>query len=369
MTPLAADYFEARSRFLAAAGRAALRVETHWHPAATAPNGAPLAIDVARAGREDATHVLFTVCGTHGVEGYPGSAAQVDLLESSSLAHLPDHVAVVLLHGLNPYGWSRDSQRNEDGIDINRNFVDFAKLPEADRELVDRFARLLDVGKLSYFALGKAMQELFAIRDEVGGKRFMQALGAGQYIEPKGIKYGGATPSWSNRVYRDVVRRNLSRATHVAELDWHAGLGAYGGTFPLFLGRHGSDEFQATCDWWGREAVERGMKSWSSDDEDAPAPDCSGAAHAGLVAEVPHARVAGGVVEFGTVPVSQIPLVVFLDHALLHLAPEEGEVAYWRAQMRTFMAPREPSWERSVLAHARRLNERTLEGLAHWGRR
>ena len=42
------------------------------------------------------------------------------------------------------------------------------------------------------------------------------------------------------------------------------------------------------------------------------------------------------------------------------------DAAFWRAQMRTWVAPREPGWERSVLAHARRLNAATLNGLLDW---
>lgn len=366
--PFAEDWFEARGRFLAAAARAGLTVESHWHPSATAPNGAPLAVDVARAGRADATHVLFTVCGTHGVEGYPGSAAQVALLDSGRLAALPDHVAVVFLHGLNPWGWSRDSQRNEYGMDINRNFVDFARLPEPDRELVDRLARLLDMPELSMLALGQAMKALFAIRDEVGGKRFMQTLGAGQYVQPMGIKFGGTGPSWSNRVYRDVVRRYLGQATHIAELDWHTGLGDYGGIFPFFFGRPGTEEYELTCDWWGRAAVERGMLSWSTDDKDSPTPDLSGIAHMALREGAPQARLAGGGIEFGTVPLTQIGQVVFLDHWLLFKASKDFDSRWWRAFMRTLMAPRDRAWERSVLAHARQLYASTLDGLARWGR-
>lgn len=366
MTAFAEDYFDARGRFLAAAAQAALPVETIRHPTALAPDGRALAVDVARAGREDASHILFTVCGTHGVEGYPGSAAMVGLLESGKLAQLPEHVAMVFLHGLNPYGWSRDSQRNEDGIDINRNFIDFAVPPEPDRALIDRFAKLIDIEDMSYGSLDLAMRQLWAIRDEVGGARFMHSLGAGQYVEPRGIKFGGSAPSWSNGVYRDVVRRYLHRAERIAELDWHTGLGDYGGIFPLCFADEASEEYRLTAEWWGAGLVERGRRSWSVDDPDAPTPDHSGLTHAGLVAEAPNARIAGGVVEFGTLPVTQIFMAVFLDHWLLHRAPDDMSSQYWRAQMRIFLAPRERSWERSVMAHANRLYDRTIDGLARW---
>lgn len=367
MREFAEDYFSARSMFLAATSEAALPVETIWHPNATSPDGRPLAVDIARAGREDASHVLFTVCGTHGVEGYPGSAVMIRLLDSGKLSHLPDHVAVVFLHGLNPFGWSRDSQRNEDGMDINRNFVDFGALPQPDHELIGRFAQLMDIKEMSHTALGQAVDQLWKIRDEVGGDRFMQALGAGQYIEPRGAKFGGSKPSWSNGVYRDVVRRYLGRAERIAELDWHTGLGDYGGIFPLCFAASGSEEYHLTADWWGRELVDRGRQSWSIDDPGSPRPDHSGLSHAGLVEEAPQAKIAGGVIEFGTLPVTQIFMAVFLDHWLVHAVPSEAASKFWRAQVRLFLAPREPTWERSVATHAERLYDCTLDGLARWG--
>jgi len=359
------SYFEARAKFAYAANSAGLSVETIWHPSAKSPDGRGLAIDVARAGRDDASHVLFTVCGTHGVEGYPGSAAQIQLLQSAKLRDLPPHVAIVFLHGLNPYGWARNSQRNEDGIDLNRNFIDFTKAPAADRQAVAQMAEVLEIQEMSYVALGEALRKLSAIRQELGAERYIQRV-AGQYVNPRGWKFGGTAPCWSNKIYRDVVRRHLSKARYVAEIDWHTGLGAYGGFVPLCFAGRDTEEFTLTCDWWGKEAVEGGGSVWSAGDKSVKAPDYSGLTHAALAEELPNARIAGGVIEFGTLPLNQIALVPILDHWLTFNAPANADVRHWRAQMRTFMAPRDKDWEDCVLQHAERFYSRTLEGLARW---
>ena len=361
----AASYLEARTWFLQAARRAGAALQAYWHPLAHGPDGDRLSIDLARLGRADATHILFTVCGTHGVEGYAGSAAQIQFLRALEGITLQPHVAVVFVHGLNPYGWSRDSQRNEDGTDLNRNFVDFADLPPADDELVARFAEVIRIDDMSFLALGRAVEALFALRDVFGADRFMRALAGGQYVEPTGIKYGGAQASWSNQVYRMIVREQLGNAQCVAELDWHTGLGDYGETFPICFADPASAEFAQTCDWWGRPAVERSAKSWSVSDDDAPAPTYNGLTHAALVEELPATRIAGGVIEFGTVPFSQIPNVIVLDNWLMTHGVHEN-APFWRAVMRTIMAPRDPVWESAVLTHASRLCAATLDGLARW---
>jgi hypothetical protein len=87
-----------------------------------------------------------------------------------------------------------------------------------------------------------------------------------------------------------------------------------------------------------------------------------------LLHELPQAKVAGGAIEFGTVPVTQIFMAVFIDHWLLHEGADKEDAQYWRAQLRILLAPREKSWERSVLKHADVLYDQTLRGLAAWDR-
>src|SRR3546814_10355272 len=73
----APDYRAARSRFRDAAERAGARLEAHRLPGHEGPDGAPLFMDAAWIGPEDADVVVLSLCGTHGAEGFNGSAAQV----------------------------------------------------------------------------------------------------------------------------------------------------------------------------------------------------------------------------------------------------------------------------------------------------
>jgi hypothetical protein len=365
MRYFAEDYAEARGLFLTAAMQAGAAIETITHPDARSPAGGPLCIDVARVGRQDATNVLLTISGVHGVEGYPGSAAQVQLLHDSQLDSLPDHVAIVFVHALNPYAWSRDSQRDEDGVDINRNFVDFARLDARPSELHEKFAAiLLELDEMSFGALDRTSTAILALRREAGAKPFMDALVGGQYLMPQGIKYGGTKPAWSNVQFRSIVRHYLRDARRVACLDWHTGIGQYGRLFPLCFCPHGSHVRQLTSLWWGG-MIDRSSESWSVTGDDTPAPDITGSIWQGLLQETSHAEVAGGVAEFGTVPFDNILQAAVLDHWLAFKA-SYPETAYWRAQLRTLFAPREPGWERAVAWQAERICAATLSGLSAW---
>jgi hypothetical protein len=101
------SYVQARSRFLAAAEDAGLLVEARLHPE-KGRDGEDLAMDVAREGHPDAGRLLILSSACHGVEGYCGNGVQVAALLDPEFR---DHaralgVAVLYIHGLNPYGFS-----------------------------------------------------------------------------------------------------------------------------------------------------------------------------------------------------------------------------------------------------------------------
>ena len=122
----ASNYFEARQQFLREAKAAGLE-----HTALHLRD--ELFIDVAvRRGREDA--VLLHISGTHGTEGFVGSAVQRAVLRhrnetlvvassSSSSSSLQRAPTVIFVHALNPFGMAFWRRFNEDNVDLNRNAV------------------------------------------------------------------------------------------------------------------------------------------------------------------------------------------------------------------------------------------------------
>ena len=119
------DYSEARAKFLAACEAANAPVE-HFRNPETGPSGEPLFTDVTVLGPDDAERVLLLCSGTHGVEGFAGSAIQTGLLRDGIAERLPDGVRLVMIHALNPFGFAHLRRTNEDNVDLNRNFIDHA---------------------------------------------------------------------------------------------------------------------------------------------------------------------------------------------------------------------------------------------------
>ena len=121
-------YVAARARFLALAPQARA-----YPSPATGPAGEALFTDAAWFGAADARKLLVTVSAFHGVEGYCGSACQLDWIAQGGPASLGADEAVLVVHAINPYGYAWDRRVTEEGCDLNRNFVDFdALLPHND---------------------------------------------------------------------------------------------------------------------------------------------------------------------------------------------------------------------------------------------
>ena len=126
-------YAEARERFLGGVAAYGIAVESEPHPEHRGATGETLAIDAALLGDPAAPSLFILTSGTHGAEGFCGSACQTMLIHDVILRRRIEdkRVAVLLVHAVNPWGFSHLSRTNEDGIDLNRNFMDFGKpLPE-----------------------------------------------------------------------------------------------------------------------------------------------------------------------------------------------------------------------------------------------
>ena len=121
-----ATYGEARDKFLKACSNRGLEVDSRLNPNVVGARGEDLFMDVVHIGAKKTAKVLFLMSGTHGVEGYCGSGAQIGFLKEGYFSDLPDDLSIVLVHAMNPYGFSHDRRVNEDNVDLNRNFLDFS---------------------------------------------------------------------------------------------------------------------------------------------------------------------------------------------------------------------------------------------------
>ena len=67
--------------------------------------------------------LLIVSSGTHGIEGYTGSAIQSMFLDTFMSPGFPEDFGVLLVHALNPYGLKYRRKVSENNVDLNRNCV------------------------------------------------------------------------------------------------------------------------------------------------------------------------------------------------------------------------------------------------------
>src|SRR3546814_13503121 len=94
-SPFSQTYAEARAKFLSLASERGATVVSAVHPTERGAEGEDLAIDIATFGDPDAEKTLFLVSGTHGQEGFVGSALQIAFLRDLDI---PAGMNVVALH-------------------------------------------------------------------------------------------------------------------------------------------------------------------------------------------------------------------------------------------------------------------------------
>jgi len=346
------SYREARRRFLDAARIAGAASRPTVHPM-VGPQNEELAIDVARLGSPDAACILWISSGTHGIEGYCGSAAQIAALHTGAFADLASNVAVLLVHAVNPWGFAWQRRVNEDNVDLNRNFVDH-DLPPPDNPIYDELHAILcpETWNEATRAASKTASELLA--EEYGAQVVLEAVSRGQYAHADGLFYGGRGATWSNRMVCAIANQELGRARHVAMVDLHTGLGPFG---------HG-EPIATTSDI----AVLETLRDWYGDEIRIP----GGGSVSGVVTGVlsdgvgrhTTACVLPVALEFGTVARDDVRLALRADNWLHCHGDLDSEVGHTiKSQLRAAFYPQSDRWMSAVLDRSEEIFGKALTGL------
>ena len=302
------SYAEARDKFRSAA-READAVTSSFALGVRGPDGGELATDAAWMGAAEASRVLVTTSGVHGVEGFFGSATQIEWLRRAEASPLPKDTAVLHIHAINPYGFAYLRRTNEENIDINRNWINFdEKLPE--NVLYEELSADLCPADWSAETQAATGSRLNAWIGRHGFAAFQQAVSGGQWLHPQGLFFGGVAPSWSRKTLTHIMESSLKSATRVCIIDFHTGLGPYGYAEPI-VGRPSADPaFERTRAWIGAAA-----KSLYGDG--SVSAEIKGESLSVLPALLPHATVDALGLECGIRPINEVALALRAD-AWLH---------------------------------------------------
>ncbi|MEU6890864.1 M14 family metallopeptidase [Streptomyces sp. NPDC046557] len=354
-----ADYARARADFLRAAEAAGARLKTYTLAGHRGPDGGDLCVDTAYVGPAAPGKLLVTVSGTHGVEGFCGSACQTGILLREGLARAAGPgTGVLLVHALNPYGFAYLRRVNEDEVDLNRNFVDHGAPPHNDA--YDAVHTTLVPPEPAAFSPRESVANLTALRDRLGPQTLQEAVTRGQYRHPDGLFYGGSRPTWSRRVFEAVVAEQIAGAAHVAYIDLHTGLGERGVGEPIFRGGRDADAYQRARRWYGDALTASELGTSSS------TPIVGNTASAVADGLGPTGRLTAITLEFGTRPGPEVLLALCADAWLhRHHAPAEAVRSELKQLMRAAFCPADDAtWRGQVTRRAREVFGQALTGLA-----
>ena len=334
-------YAAARKNFLALTGGA--EMEVRKHPLA-GPEG-EIAMDIACWGDRNAPRALVVSSGTHGVEGYCGSFIQCELLAQGIVDKLPADMMLMMIHGINPYGFAWKRRGNEDNIDLNRNFFDHDNPPPRNEGYAE-IANIFEPEEWHEGAIDAIFDALAQVRAKHDNSHRWQqaAMSGGQYEFPNGIFYGGVAPAWSNLQLNEVVTQNLKDKT-VTWIDVHTGLGHLGAAECIVEYEKKSRPFQRAVKLWGdRVKTMRTNESISA--------YVSGSIETGLDRWLGDKLVGCGL-EFGTRRSKQVVEALIADqwlHRYGDLNSEQGKAI--KALILDAFFPDDPEWRQLVIKGA-----------------
>ena len=137
--------------------------------------------------------LLILNSGLHGIEGYTGSAVQLMFIDRF-LDKLPGDTGVLLIHGINAYGFKYHRKVTENNVDLNRNCVTGSQMFNIENSGYGELRNMLMPTKpVNINSIGNQFFYLTAIYKILrkSMRTLRQAALQGQYDYPKGFYYGG----------------------------------------------------------------------------------------------------------------------------------------------------------------------------------
>lgn len=261
------SYEECRSEFISVANRASEKFS-----GTTGRFSVPSAVDndltvdyIYIPAQLNLTKLLILNSGIHGIEGYTGSAVQLMFMQEFLPEMDLSEMGVLLIHGMNPYGFKYNRKVTENNVDLNRNCVveesSFNTKNDGYGTLTDL---LMPEDKVGYNSLRNKFFHLVAINKIIKESMpvLRQAALQGQYDFNKGIYYGGKSYEPQIDSVKQLFKSIIPEYNKVLNIDLHT---AYGerGKLHLFMNPINDPEIKN-----GVESVFRGAEiDWGSGDD------------------------------------------------------------------------------------------------------
>ena len=166
-------------------------------------------------------HILIS--GTHGVEGYAGSAIQFKTLDKILKKTKSQPISYLMIHALKPYGYQNNRRCKKNNIDLNRNYLDSNNFYESDYPY--SIFELVSTYLYSFYFVYLFFQNLL----QYGYTKAREYILKGQYSHKSGLFYGGEIREENIDVLENILSTiDYNNFDEIYVFDIHTGLGAYG---------------------------------------------------------------------------------------------------------------------------------------------
>jgi len=173
--------------------------------------------------------LLVLSSGVHGIEGFTGSAVQQMFLNEILGPEVLSEMGVLILHGVNPFGFKHKRRVSENNVDMNRGSgLDASLFDSKNNGYGSLYEMLNPQGKASsgslrsrffyMIAISKMMKESMSV--------LRQAILQGQYEFPEGIYFGGTDFEPQIDSLQDILPAYFSEYKTILTIDLHTGYGS-----------------------------------------------------------------------------------------------------------------------------------------------
>ena len=300
--------------------------------------------------------------GYHGVEGYAGSAIQIAWL---LLARKQDIPTVVLVHAVNPFGFSTFRRTNENNVDLNRNglhpnewqtaftrdgnignYKDFDEILLNPRRAPTRWDLYVNIYLVAAASVLKH-----------GLVTLKRAMVTGQYDFDKGIFYGGRELQPSLQMLYNFLMEHVPQNETVSMINVHTGLGPSGQDTILAAGNSGISPRELNAAFQGSNIPSLTQSaSHVSEGYDL----VIGTAEHFFSRLFPKPQDWIITQEFGTVSTISVGISLVLENMARQYLPEE-EAMKWTILLKRAFYKQTPKWRQSVMVRGLRVMQQAID--------
>ena len=181
--------------------------------------------------KKASSRLLIISSGVHGIEGYVGSAVQRLFLNEVLPELNIDEMGILLIHGINAYGFKHNRRVSENNVDLNRNCSTKPALYNHRNKGYEALNKWLNPSEP---VNPKSLRNVFFILNAVskiatnGMSTLRQAVLQGQYQFENSIYFGGKTLDGPIKAITPLIQKTANSYDSVFCIDLHTGYGERG---------------------------------------------------------------------------------------------------------------------------------------------